>query len=112
MEKGGHEKITSDPRLRLKVDHHNLRTDKGEPPFDPERFKTDYQVQEQWLKLRLRTTWYHRKFATLGYSPTPPVTNFLRILRRRECRIIGFDEERTLLIPQNVYTDHYMANLV
>ena len=44
MEKGGHEKITSDPRLRLKVDHASLRSNKRET-FDPEQFKTDYQVQ-------------------------------------------------------------------
>ena len=44
MEKGGHEKITSDPRLRLKVDHAALRSGKDKL-FDPERFKTDYQVE-------------------------------------------------------------------
>jgi hypothetical protein len=41
MEKGAHDKITSDPRLRLKV--HELRCD-GKT-FDPNKFKSDYQVK-------------------------------------------------------------------
>ena len=41
MEKGAHEKITSDPRLRLKV--HELHSD-GKT-FDPKQFKSDYQVK-------------------------------------------------------------------
>ena len=48
MEKGGHEKITSDPRLRLKVDHAALRSD-NEKTFDPEQFKTDYQVHDYFV---------------------------------------------------------------
>lgn len=44
MEKGGHEKITSDPRLRLKVNHAQLRTEQ-DITFDPEQFETDYQVE-------------------------------------------------------------------
>ena len=44
MEKGAHEKITSDPRLRLKVHHADLRHDKDNT-FDPEQFKSDYQVK-------------------------------------------------------------------